>query len=733
MSSLDSAPAPELVALAEGYGIATQYHSFFGDLVQVPETTLRRILEAMGVATFTAEQVERERAELAARPWRELVPPSLVVRQGDSVSVPVTTREGRSPVLELVLEDGTRRPLPVPSDLPAQEQEVEGVPFRRVTLTLPGDLPLGWHTVEATETRTGESAPARAASCVLAVVPQRLEMPELRPDKGGRGWGLMTQLYSVRSRASWGIGDFADLADIADLTGTRGGDFVLVNPVHAGEVTGHIEPSPYLPASRRFVSPLYIRPEDIAEAAYLPSSQRALVEWAQESVAASNTDARHLDRDASWAAKRSALEVIFQAPRSARRQRSFEAFRAREGRVLEDFALWCAIQEHYEGPDGAAVPDGSAGPAELDDATSPLVSRLRSELASRVEFYSWIQWVADEQLERAQRAGLEAGMSLGVMHDLAVGVHPQGADAWSMRRFFAPGISVGAPPDMYNQQGQDWSQPPWRPEELRRSGYRPLREMVRALLRHAGALRIDHIIGFFRLWWIPQGLGAGAGTYVRYDHEAMIGVLLLEAQRAGAVVIGEDLGNVEPWVRDYLSSRGVLGTSVLWFEYEGDQPKPPEHYRKLLLATVNTHDLPPTAGYLADEHVDLRERLGLLTEPVEQVRAAADHERERILGILRERGLISAHPTEREIVEALHLHLVAAESVLLGVALVDAVGERRTQNQPGTFEEYPNWQVPLANSSEEAVLVEDLAGVSRFESLTSVIDGALRAQAAERA
>lgn len=731
MSSLDSAPAPELVALAEGYGIATQYHSFFGDLVHVPETTLRRILEAMGVATFTAEQVERESAELAARGWRELVPPSIVVRTGKAIELPVTTRDGRQATLELVLEDGSRRTLAIPEG-PAEDHEVEGVPFRRVTVSLPSDLPLGWHSIEAHERRGGGIADARSASCVLAVVPDRLEMPALRPDKGGRGWGLMTQLYSVRSRASWGIGDLADLADIADLTGTRGGDFVLVNPVHAGEVTGHIEPSPYLPASRRFVSPLYIRPEDIAEAAYLPSSQRALVEWAQESVAASNTDARHLDRDASWAAKRSALEVIFQAPRSARRQRAFEAFRAREGRVLEDFALWCAIQEHVEGQDGAEDA-GASRPAGLDDATSPLVSRLRHELAPRVEFYSWVQWIADEQLERAQRAGLEAGMSIGIMHDLAVGVHPEGADAWSMRRFFAPGISVGAPPDMYNQQGQDWSQPPWRPEELRRSGYRPLREMVRALLRHAGALRIDHIIGFFRLWWIPQGLGAGAGTYVRYDHEAMIGVLLLEAQRAGAIVIGEDLGNVEPWVRDYLSSRGVLGTSVLWFEYEGDQPKPPEHYRKLLLATVNTHDLPPTAGYLADEHVDLRERLGLLTEPVEQVRAAADHERERMLGILRERGLISAHPTEREIVEALHLHLVAADSVLLGVALVDAVGERRTQNQPGTFQEYPNWQVPLANSSQEAVLVEDLAEVSRFESLTSVLDGALRAQAAERA
>ena len=213
---------------------------------------------------------------------------------------------------------------------------------------------------------------------------------------------------------------------------------------------------------------------------------------------------------------------------------------------------------------------------------------------------------------------------------------------------------------------------------------------------------------------------------MRYDHEAMIGVLALEAHRAGAVVIGEDLGNVEPWVRDYLSSRGILGTSILWFEYENDGFKPPEHYRRAVLATVNTHDLPPTAGYLAGEHVDLRARLGLLAEPVEQARAEAVAERDAMLAILRERGLIGADPTEQQIVEALHLHLVASPSQLLGVALVDAVGERRVQNQPGTENEYPNWRVPLADSAGTAVLLDDLAQNERFRSLTDKVDDALR-------
>jgi 4-alpha-glucanotransferase len=248
--------------------------------------------------------------------------------------------------------------------------------------------------------------------------------------------------------------------------------------------------------------------------------------------------------------------------------------------------------------------------------------------------------------------------------------------------------------------------------------------MLRTVLRHAGAIRIDHIIGLFRLWWIPGGARADAGTYVRYDHEALIGILCLEAQRAGAIVIGEDLGVFEPWVRDYLSDRGVLGTSVLWFERTGDgRPLPPEHYRRLALASVTTHDMPPSAGYLAGEHVDLRERLGVLTQPVETVRAEAKAERDAMVAFLTERGLLGPEASEREAVEALHKAILLTPAVLLGVSLADAVGERRSQNQPGTDQEYPNWKVPLGDSSGSVVLVEDLFDNARLRSLARVMNG----------
>ena len=312
-------------------------------------------------------------------------------------------------------------------------------------------------------------------------------------------------------------------------------------------------------------------------------------------------------------------------------------------------------------------------------------------------------------------------MRIGVMHDLAVGVHPEGADAWSLPDVLARGIGVGAPPDMYNQQGQNWSQPPWRPDALARAGYLPYRDMLRTVLRHAGAIRIDHIIGLFRLWWIPEGAGAGDGAYVTYDHDALVGILCLEAARAGAVVIGEDLGNVEPWVRDYLSDRGVLGTSVMWFEQRDGRPLPPEKYRRLALATVTTHDLPPTAGYLADEHVAIRERLGLLTEPVAVVRRQAEAERESFLDLLDDRGLLSEDPSEREVVEAMHRLMMRTPSVLVGVALVDAVGERRAQNQPGTSDEYPNWRVPLADGAGHLVTVDELFDNPRLQSLVAAL------------
>ena len=701
-----SEPAGErLKRLAEAHGVSTEYWDYHGNLAAPSRATLVAVLAALGVDAGTDEEVEASLMEADLDPWRLTLPRVVVTRAGSSSSVPVHLPDGASVRVRVELEGGGRWDLSQ-TDEWTLPHDVDGALTGRACFALPADLPLGWHTLVA-EIDASPAREAFSATAPLAVTPERLELPAAL---GLRGWGAMAQLYSVRSHGSWGIGDADDLTELVSFLGDEGADFLLINPLHAAEPAGRMTPSPYLPVTRRFVNPIYIRPEAIGEVARLSGPRRSLVQWAFEEVSATDLSAEPIDRDAVWKAKREALEVIFAAGRSRARQRDFERFRATEGQGLEDFALWCALRERY----------GEDFPEELSSPATPHSALQRLELAERIDFFAWLQWIVDTQLEDAQREALDSGMALGIFHDLAVGVHSKGADVWSNPGIFASGVTVGAPPDVYNQHGQNWSQPPWSPVALRESAYAPLRNLVHTVLRHAGGLRVDHVMGLFRQWWIPAGNPPSEGAYVRFDHEAAVGILMLEAYRAGAVVVGEDLGNVEPWVRDYMRERGILGTSVLWFEaYDDGTFKQPWDLRRETLVTVDTHDLPPVAGYLAGEHVDLRDRLGVLAEPVEKVRADAELERQRMMSRLAEHGLIDENSSEREIIEAMHRYIARSPGELLAIALVDAVGERRAQNQPGTDEEYPNWRLPLADGSEQVVLVEDLKGNPRLRSLVT--------------
>ena len=710
-------PSEELRELAAAHGVATSFDGWGGVRSDASAATLTAVLGALGVDASSPGAVRAALADAADAPWRDTLPPVVVVTDAAGGTAVVHVRDGEPAAATAVLDDGTERVLSITDDW-ADPREVDGVLTGRAHFAVPAGLPLGYHALRAVTGHDGA-----VTESLLVVTPARLSLPASLGESGQR-WGWMAQLYSVRSQRSWGLGDLADLADLLDLSGrAMGADFLLVNPLQAAEPVGHMSPSPYLPSSRRFVNPVYIRVEDVPEVAYLPGAQRAAVERRARTLRASNTDASSLDRDAVWRSKLAALELVFAVPRSRARQTAFDAYRQREGAGLADFALWCALVEHV-GP-------GEPWPQALHDPHDPETVSLRALLAPRVELWEWLQWVADDQLAAAQAAATAAGMALGVVHDLAVGVHPAGADAWALRDVLASGVSVGAPPDDFNQQGQDWSQPPWHPRRLAAARYAPFRDMVRTILRHAGGLRVDHVIGLFRLWWVPAGRGPEQGAYVSYDHDAMVGILALEAHLAGAVLIGEDLGVVEPWVRTYLAERGVLGTSVLWFERDGQgDPLPPSDWRELCLATVTTHDLPPTAGYLAQEHVDLRERLGLLTQDVEAERATDAGQQAAVLDGLRRLGLLGegvdpgdGAEGEEAVVEALHAFLTRTPSRLAGVSLADAVGERRTQNQPGTSDEYPNWRIPLADGGGRTVSVEELAGNGRVRALAAIFAG----------
>ncbi|OBJ24916.1 4-alpha-glucanotransferase [Mycobacterium colombiense] len=712
--------APSLIELARRYGIATDYEDWTGRRVRVSETTLKAVLGALGVA---ADNEQERNVALTAKlraHWARRLPATIVGRTGEPIRFWAHVTHGDPAEVWLQLEDGTVRGGVEQVDNFTPPFDLDGRWVGEASFLLPAHLPLGYHRVHL---RSGDTE----TSTALIVTPDWLGLPERLGAR--RAWGLAVQLYSVRSRQSWGIGDLTDLTDLAVWSASlHGADYLLVNPLHAAAPTKPMEPSPYLPTSRRFVNPIYLHVEAIPEFADLTKRSRVRRLRSEVQQRAARADA--IDRDSSWAAKRAALKLLHEEPRSAGRALSYTAFRDREGRALDDFATWCALAEKY----GA---DWHSWPEALQHPDASGVADFVEKYSDTVDFHRWLQWQLDEQLAAAQSQAIRAGMSLGVMHDLAVGVHPNGADAWALQDVMALGVTAGAPPDEFNQLGQDWSQPPWRPDRLEEHEYRPFRALIRAVLRHAGGVRIDHIIGLFRLWWIPRGTSPTEGTYVRYDHEAMIGIVALEAHRAGAVVVGEDLGTVEPWVRDYLLLRGLLGTSILWFELDRDGsggPLPAERWREYCLSSVTTHDLPPTAGYLAGDHVRLRDSLGLLTRPVEEELESDRTELAAWMAELCRVGLLEDGEEDPEqVVVALYRYLGRTPSRLLGVALTDAVGDRRTQNQPGTTDEYPNWRVPLTGPDGSAVMLEDVFTDPRAATLAEAVRAAIAPVATESA
>jgi 4-alpha-glucanotransferase len=699
--------APSLVELSRRYGVATEYLDWNGRHVDVPEATLVAVLGALGVPATTEDDRAAALAAHDREYWERSLPPTIVARAGTASSFWVHVTHGDPVGLWIRLEDGTVRTGLRQLENNAAPYDLDGRWVGEATFELPGDLALGYHRLHLQVGSFDTSTP-------LIVAPASLELPARLGAR--RAWGLATQLYSVRSQRSWGIGDLTDLADLAVWSGSRhGAGFVLVNPLHAAAPTAPMEPSPYLPTSRRFVNPLYLRVEAIPEFAYARHRGRIRKARAEAATHADRSDL--IDRDAVWKAKRGALEGVYLVERSAGRELAYAAYRAREGRSLDDFATWCALAEEY----GA---DWHQWPEALQHPANPAVADFAAEHADAVDFHRWLQWQLNDQLTAAQSVAIQSGMTLGIMHDLAVGVDPNGADAWALQDVLALGVTAGAPPDEFNQLGQDWSQPPWRPDQLVEQAYAPFRALVNAVLRHAGGVRIDHIIGLFRLWWIPKGAPPTEGTYVRYDHEAMIGIVALEAQRAGAVVVGEDLGTVEPWVRDYLADRGLLGTSILWFELDpdgGGGPLDARRWREYCLSSVTTHDLPPTAGYLAGEHVRLRQELGLLTRPVDEELAGDRAKQAAWLDELRRVGLLGDDPDVEEIVLALYEYLGRTPSKLLALSLADAVGDLRTQNQPGTTDEYPNWRVPLSGPDGHRMLLEDVFRDRRAARLADVM------------
>jgi len=641
MTSPEAAPGDALVRLARAHGVATSYRDHCETDVEVDRGVVVEVLAALDVDASTDAAVEASRAAVADRPPS----PTLVVTAG-------TPRDAPAGVLQL--EDGSSR-------------EVEDSPP-----TLPPDLPLGYHvlrTADGTE-RTVVVAPA-----ALAPVP--------------RTWGWSVQLYATRSARSWGCGDLGDLRDLLGRTAhEHGAGALLCNPLHALRLEPTVEPSPYSPSSRRFAHPLYLRVADTGAYAAAPGEVRA----AADALAPPPSDDGLIDHDAVWDAKRSALALL--RPFAPDDVDPDEVEDLEED--LRDVATWYALAERHG-------PAWRGWPEDLRSPGAPGVAAARAELAERVGFHAWCQRLLDVQLAAAHAAATP--MAVGLVADLAVGCAADGADAWALQSALATGVHIGAPPDDFNPHGQDWSLPPWRPDALAAAGYAPLRSMLRSVLRHADGVRVDHVAGMWRLWWIPPGRSAREGTYVAYDAEAMLAVLALEAHRASAVVVGEDLGTVEPEVTDGLAARRMLGCAVLWFQRsEAGDLLPPREWGADTLASVSTHDLPTAVGFLREEHVRVREAAGLLSgEEVDAAREQAQTERGELVALLLDQGVLGPsrpHP-EREVVLALHRLLAAARSRVVLAAFTDVVDDPRQPNLPGTVDAYPNWRIPLGLPLED--------------------------------
>ena len=533
-----------------------------------------------------------------------------------------------------------------PADLTLENGDVV-----RIEERLPADLPLGYHSLVSLD---------HGRRAHLVVSPGRCPLPAHAPT-----WGWAVQLYAVRSSESWGIGDLADLRRLGRWSARElDAGLILVNPLHAAHPTLPQSNSPYFPSSRRFRNPLYLRVEDVPGAPSLDD-----LDALARAGRALNAE-RQIDRDAVFRLKMGALERIWA---NFAGDAEFDCWREGQGDSLADYAAFCVLAEEH-GPDWRNWPEGAR------HRDGPEVAEVQRTQYGRWRFHQWLQWLVDRQLE-------EASSDIDVMHDLAIGVDPAGADGWLWQDQLALDMAVGAPPDEFNTQGQSWGLPPFDPWRLRSAGYEPFIQTIRATLGHAGGLRLDHVMGLFRLWWVRRDASPTEGAYVRYPAADLLDIVALECHRAGAYAVGEDLGTVEAHVRTELADRGILSYRLLWFE-DG----PPSTFPVQALAAVTTHDLPTVAGLWTGSDLHDQKEIGL--EPNEAGIQALRDKLQHIAGV-------EGDAPVDEVVTATYAALAEAPSMLLTAGLDDALGVEERPNMPGTTDEWPNWRIALPLSLEE--------------------------------
>lgn len=671
-----------LVQLAHLYNISTSYLDAANEYHEIDDDVLIKILNAMHVSVSSDQAIEQEIDRVNQNKKDDILPNTIAGIVGQKRILKLDLNENESVCsVKLFINEGEclnggdltdskladLNQIYNSSEVQNSLYEIEDMS----TLVLSDEIDSGYHLLQI------ETSSGRVRLSTLVYAPQRQKIPQKQ------SYGFMSQFYSQRSRGSWGIGDFEDLKYIATASATNcGADFLLINPVHGDFPSSNQTPSPYFPVSKAVYNPIYIRPEKVAEYINAPSDIIDQIDNIRKKTEDYNNSDDGIDRNSIWKIKKEALWILHNFF-CEKNPLSYDEIMSSS---YINWAKWCC---QYEGIE---------------------------TIEKNLHFYIWLQEICELQLKDAQKSMIDAGAKIGLISDMAVGVQPDMADAKIYHQAYIDSVNIGAPPDIYNQLGQDWNLPPLNPLNMDRHGYKLFRLYLQKAFQVSGAIRIDHALGLFRLWWIPKGEKACHGAYVVYNHDILINILILEAMRYDALIIGEDLGTVPEGTFQYLKARAILGTSVLWFERESYEKnvkiraKKPEDFRELCFSTVHTHDIPPSLGYINGEHVKLREKFNLLTQSYDIVKQAQLDDLKVETDLLIKYNLLAPEDVndEKKISFALQALLFKTPSILVAFSFADFVGERITQNIPGTDKEYPNWQILLADSDGKLVYNEDL-------------------------
>jgi (1->4)-alpha-D-glucan 1-alpha-D-glucosylmutase len=710
-------------------GIAPGYVDVWGATHAASEPTLLALLRAMGVLPNGSDAAEAAEQYDAQR-WRHAAPPVAVFRDAQvpyrlALQFPAAAAD-ETHAWRLVTEDGnTRRGEFRPCQLEQIEaRAMAGVRYMKVAFDWREPLPHGYHRY------TLQLPDGTTATTSLVVAPARCYLPPALRE-GGRSWGAAAQLYGVRSARNWGIGDYTDLATIVEQWGRRGAGIVGVNPLHALYPHNPAHASPYSPSSRLFLNVLYLDVEAVEDLRECDEVQRKLRSARFQKRLRTARASDLVDYRAVASLKLPVLERLYAHFREHHldadtgRARGFREFQAAGGAALRQHALFEALQQRFHDAD-PSVHGFPAWPAAYRDPRSGKVARYAESHVERVEFYQYLQWQSDLQLAHAAARAADLGMAVGLYTDVAISIDGAGAEAWSHQDCYVLDATLGAPPDELNQRGQNWGLPPLHPEHLGAAAYAPFVATLRASMRHAGAVRIDHVLGLARQFWIPRGAEATAGAYVRFPFDDLLGVLALESHRNRCMVVGEDLGTVPDEVRSGLAQSGVLSYRLLYFERnEAGDYRAPSGYPVDALVAATTHDLPTLAGYWEGRDLQLRQSLDLYPSEAAQEAQAATRaqDRARLARALEREGLpapggSSASPPEEftsEAACAVQLYLARSPARLLVAQIEDVLGVREQSNLPGTTEEHPNWKRKLP------LELERMAADPRFVALTEAL------------